>query len=209
MRKLSLVLTVLFLAAVLGGCGGSDTPKEPVSPSLRVPALEGEPLQPDTTGLKEYSLDNGIRFHAVKGLDETEVDGMAAYLRNTFFLVMVIQEPRTGTVLEGVDLAGYGELLASQNGLAPSSRTATAPSPPPIPPWLTGPTIFSSIMSPSTRPPTASGWSRSPVMTIWHSPIWTIWPCGPPASDSRERNDHFLEENRRMGDLHINDGKIL
>ena len=119
MKKIIAVLLILCMLPVLSGCGSSDTPKEPVSPSLRVQPLEGEPLQPDTTGLKEYSLDNGIRFHAVKGLDETEVDGMAAYLRNTFFLVMVIQEPRTGTVLEGVDLAGYGELLASQNGLAP------------------------------------------------------------------------------------------
>lgn len=119
MKKIIAVLLILCMLPVLSGCGSADTPKEPVSPSLRVQPLEGEPLQPDTTGLKEYSLDNGIRFHAVKGLDETEVDGMAAYLRNTFFLVMVIQEPKTGTVLEDVDLAGYGELLASQNGLAP------------------------------------------------------------------------------------------
>ena len=119
MKKIiALSFVLCLLLGCLTGCSGAD--REPVSPGLRVEPLTGEPVAPDLSGFKHYELDSGISFHAVHGLDEMEMEGnMAAYLRNAFFLVMVIEEPRHGTALEGVDLEGYAELLADSNGLRP------------------------------------------------------------------------------------------
>ena len=120
MKKTIVVLLALCLVLSLAGCGQSfgGTPDE-VAPLIRVQPLEGDPLEPETKGLKHYELESGVSFYATKGLQETQVDGMAAYLRSGYFLVMVIEEPKSGTALEGVSLEEYGAMLASSNGLEP------------------------------------------------------------------------------------------
>ena len=120
MKKIISIFLLCALVLSLAGCGQSfrGTPDE-VAPLIRVQPLEGAPLEPDTKGLKHYELESGVSFYAIKGLDETQVDGMAAYLRSGYFLVMVIEEPKSGTALEGVTLEAYGEMLAEANGLEP------------------------------------------------------------------------------------------
>ena len=123
MKKTALILALCLLLGCLSGCGMAmgETPDESAL-QVKVEPLAGDPVVPQTQGLALYELDSGVSFHAIKGLDETKIENMAAYLRNGFFLVMVIEEPKTGTALEGVTLEEYGELLSSSNGLAPFTR---------------------------------------------------------------------------------------
>ena len=123
MKKIAVLLAVCLLLSCFSGCGMAVGEKPDESAlQIRVEPLAGEPLEPQTQGLKLYELSSGVSFHALGGLDETEIEGMAAYLRNGYFLVMVIEEPRTGTALEGVTLEEYGEMLCRSNGLAPFVR---------------------------------------------------------------------------------------
>ena len=118
MKKLALILALCLLMGTLAGCMPTMPPDD-VAPLLHVEPLEGEPQVPDTSGLHHYETAGGISFHAARGMKETEIEGMALYMKNTYFLVMVIREPKSGTVLEGMDLSGYAELLAGNNGLEP------------------------------------------------------------------------------------------
>lgn len=123
MKKIALLLVLSLLLGCLTGCGTAIGEKPDESAlQVRVEPLAGEPVEPQTQGLHLYELDSGVSFHAIKGLDETKIENMAAYLRNGFFLVMVIQEPKTGTALEGVTLEEYGQMLCDANGLAPFTR---------------------------------------------------------------------------------------
>ena len=123
MKKTALILALCLMLGCLSGCGMAMGEKPDESALLvKVEPLAGDPVEPQTQGLHLYELSSGVSFRAVKGLDETEIEGMAAYLRNSFFLVMVIREPKNGTALEGVTLEEYGELLSSSNGLAPFTR---------------------------------------------------------------------------------------
>ena len=122
MKKIALILTLSLLLSCLSGCGMAmgEEPDESAL-QVRVEPLAGEAVEPQTQGLTLYELDSGVSFHAIKGLDETQIEGMAAYLRNSFFLVMVIEEPKVGP-LENVTLEEYGEMLCRSNGLAPFTR---------------------------------------------------------------------------------------
>lgn len=123
MKKIAVLLALCLALGCLTGCGAAIGEKPDESAlQIRVEPLAGEPLEPQTQGLEHYELSSGVSFHAVGGLDETQIEGMAAYLRNGFFLVMVIEEPKTGTALEGVTLEEYGEMLCQSNGLAPFTR---------------------------------------------------------------------------------------
>jgi hypothetical protein len=123
MKRIALILALCLLLSCLSGCGMAMGEKPDESAlQVRVEPLAGEAVEPQTQGLTLYELDSGVSFHALKGLDETKIENMAAYLRNGFFLVMVIQEPKTGTALEGVTLEEYGEMLCAANGLAPFTR---------------------------------------------------------------------------------------
>ena len=123
MKKTALILALCLLLGCLSGCGMAMGEKPDESAlQVKVEPLAGDPVEPQTQGLHLYELSSGVSFHGIKGLDETEIEGMAAYLRNSFFLVMVIREPKDGTALEGVTLEEYGELLSSSNGLAPFTR---------------------------------------------------------------------------------------
>lgn len=123
MKKFALLLAVCLAVSCLAGCGRSigEKPDEN-APLVQVPPLAGEPLEPQTQGLKHYELESGVSFYAARGLDETQVDGMAAYLRSGYFLIMVIEEPKTGTALEGISLEEYGQMLSDSNGLKPFTR---------------------------------------------------------------------------------------
>ena len=123
MKKTALILALCLMLGCLTGCGMAigETPDESAL-QVKVEPLAGDPVEPQTQGLHLYELDSGVSFRAIKGLDETKIENMAAYLRNGFFLVMVIEEPKTGTTLEGITLEEYGELLSSSNGLAPFTR---------------------------------------------------------------------------------------
>ena len=123
MKKTAILLALCLLLGCLTGCGMAlgEKPDESAL-QIRVEPLTGEPAVPQTDGLELYELDSGVSFHAIKGLDETQIEGMAAYLRNGFFLIMVIEEPKAGTALEGITLEEYGELLCRSNGLAPFTR---------------------------------------------------------------------------------------
>lgn len=119
MKKIIAVLLALSLLLGFSGCGFAASEPDEEAAQLRVQPLEGEPKEPDTRGLKHYELDNGLSFYATGGMKETQVDGMAAYMRNSYFLVMVIEESKEGTILEDMDLESYGALLAENNGLEP------------------------------------------------------------------------------------------
>ena len=122
MKKTAVILALILLLSCLTGCGMAIGEKPDESAlQVRVEPLAGEPLVPDTAGLKLYDLNSGVSFHAIGGLDETEIEGMAAYLRNGYFLVMVIQEPKAGP-LENITLEEYGALLSGSNGLEPFVR---------------------------------------------------------------------------------------
>lgn len=123
MKKTAILFALCLLLGCLTGCGMAlgEKPDESAL-QIRVEPLAGEPAVPQTDGLELYELDSGVSFHAIKGLDETQIEGMAAYLRNGFFLIMVIEEPKAGTALEGITLEEYGELLCRSNGLAPFTR---------------------------------------------------------------------------------------
>lgn len=114
-----MILLALSLLLGLAGCGWTASEPDEEAAKLRVQPLEGEPKEPDTRGLKHYKLDNGISFYATGGMKETEVDGMAVNMKNSYFVVMVIEEPKEGTILEDMDLESYGALLAENNGLEP------------------------------------------------------------------------------------------
>lgn len=122
MKKTAVILALILLLSCLAGCGMAigEKPDE-TALQVRVEPLAGEPLVPDTAGLKLYDLNSGVSFHAIGGLDETEIEGMAAYLRNGYFLVMVIREPKAGP-LENITLEEYGEMLSRSNGLEPFAR---------------------------------------------------------------------------------------
>ena len=122
MKKTAVILALILLLSCLTGCGMAigEKPDE-TALQVRVEPLAGEPLVPDTAGLKLYELNSGVSFRAIGGLDETEIEGMAAYLRNGYFLVMVIQEPKAGP-LENITLEEYGALLSGSNGLEPFVR---------------------------------------------------------------------------------------
>ena len=122
MKKTAVILALILLLSCLTGCGMAIGEKPDESAlQVRVEPLAGEPLVPDTAGLKLYDLNSGVSFHAIGGMDETEIEGMAAYLRNGYFLVMVIQEPKAGP-LENITLEEYGALLSGSNGLEPFVR---------------------------------------------------------------------------------------
>ena len=123
MRKTAVILILCLLLGCLTGCGMAigEEPDE-TALQIRVEPLAGDPLEPDVRGLELYELSSGVSFYAVGGLDETEIEGMAAYLRNGYFLVMVIEEPKTGTALEGATLEEYGQLLSLSNELEPFAR---------------------------------------------------------------------------------------
>jgi len=122
MKKITILLALCLVLGCLTGCGMAIGEKPDESAlQIRVEPLTGEPAVPQTDGLELYELSSGVSFHAIKGLDETQIEGMAAYLRNSFFLVMVIEEPKVGP-LENVTLEEYGEMLCRSNGLAPFVR---------------------------------------------------------------------------------------
>jgi hypothetical protein len=122
MKKITILLALCLVLSCLTGCGMAIGEKPDESAlQIRVEPLTGEPVVPQTDGLELYELDSGVSFHAINGLDETQIEGMAAYLRNSFFLVMVIEEPKIGP-LENVTLEEYGEMLCRSNGLAPFTR---------------------------------------------------------------------------------------
>ena len=119
MKKIIALLLAMGLLLGLGGCGFAASEPDPEAALLRVQPLEGEPKEPDTRGLKHYKLDNGISFCATGGMREIEVDGMAVNMKNNYFVVMVIEESKKGTILEDTDLESYGAMLAQNNGLEP------------------------------------------------------------------------------------------
>ena len=119
MKKIIALLLAMGLLLGLGGCGFAASEPDPEAALLRVQPLEGEPKEPDTRGLKHYKLDNGISFYATGGMREIEADGMAVNMKNNYFVVMVIEESKKGTILEDTDLESYGAMLAQNNGLEP------------------------------------------------------------------------------------------
>ena len=123
MKKIASLLALCLMLGCLTGCGAAigEKPDEGAL-QIRVEPLAGEPVVPDTQGLEFYDLDSGVSFYGAGGLDETQIETMKVYLRNGFFLVMVIEEPRVGTALEGVTLEEYGRMLCQTNGLEPFTR---------------------------------------------------------------------------------------
>lgn len=124
MKKVCLILSLCLLLSLLGGCADQQGTAEPAEtteplPLVEVTPAEGELLSPDTEGLKKYKLDCGLTFYGPRGLEEDEIDGLAGYLSGTYYVVMIIREPRAGTVLENVTLEEYAEMLAESNSLNP------------------------------------------------------------------------------------------
>ena len=117
MKKLALLLALCLLTGCLAGCGGGQETED--IPRLTVEPAQGGSLTVDTLGLKEYPLDCGLTFFGAAGMQEQEVEGLAAYLKNTYAIVMVIEEPREGTVLQDCTLRDYADMLARNNGLDP------------------------------------------------------------------------------------------
>ena len=116
MKKISLILTLALVVTLLAGCGSSaGDPDTTVQATIQ--PLQGEPLPVDTTDMTSYDLACGLSLYGPSGMKEEEIDGLAAYLNNGFFLIMIIQEPREGTLLAEKDLQGYADLLTESNGI--------------------------------------------------------------------------------------------
>ena len=121
MKKYTRLALVLCLAVcLLCGCGQTREPA-PTETEYVLPEVpqSQEILTPNLSGWKEYKLESGLCFSGPQGLGDAEVEGMAAYLRNAYFLVLAIEEPKTGTVLENITKQEYAAMLAENNGLDP------------------------------------------------------------------------------------------
>ncbi len=120
MKKLCLILALLVLLSSLNGCGSAaaEEPEETYT-LVEVQPLEGEILEVDTKGMKEYTMECGLTFFGPSGLKEEKTEAMAGYMKNNYHLVMVIREQKTGTVLENATAEEYAEMLARSNGLNP------------------------------------------------------------------------------------------
>lgn len=121
MKKMSLLLVFLLLLSCLAGCGANEETPDTTSSAIyvTVPALEGVPAQVDTTAMSYYELSCGLSFYGPGSLKEERTQAMAAYMDSGFFLVMVIEEPKEGTVLADMTAEEYGEMLTTQNKLDP------------------------------------------------------------------------------------------
>lgn len=120
MKKLCLILALLVLLSSLNGCGSAaaEEPEETYT-LVEVQPLEGEILEVDTKGMKEYTMECGLTFFGPSGLKEEKTEAMAGYMKNNYHLVMVIREQKAGTVLENATAEEYAEMLARSNGLKP------------------------------------------------------------------------------------------
>lgn len=136
MKKLCLILSVCLLLSALSGCGASPAEPEETYTLVEVTPMEGEAEAVDTSGMKEYTMDCGLRFFGPKGLKEEKTEAMACYMKSAYHIVMVIREDKPGTVLENATAEEYAGMLASGNGLTPFqydrygnlATTYTAPS---------------------------------------------------------------------------------
>ena len=120
MKKLCLILALLVLLSSLNGCdsAAAEEPEETYT-LVEVQPLEGEILEVDTKGMKEYTMECGLTFFGPSGLKEEKTEAMAGYMKNNYHLVMVIREQKAGTVLENATAEEYAEMLARSNGLKP------------------------------------------------------------------------------------------
>ena len=120
MKKLCLILAMLVLLSSLNGCGSAaaEEPEETYT-LVEVQPMEGEILEVDTKGMKEYTMECGLTFFGPSGLKEEKTEAMAGYRKNNYHLVMVIREQKAGTVLENATAEEYAEMLARSNGLKP------------------------------------------------------------------------------------------
>ena len=120
MKKICLILALCLILSALTGCAGkADTEPKETYALIPVTPLEGEPLEVDTSGMKEYTLKCGLTFFGPGGLKEEETEAMAGYMKSSTHLVMVIREDKPGTVLENASAEEYAKLLSDSNGLTP------------------------------------------------------------------------------------------
>lgn len=119
MKKLCLMLSVCLLLSVLAGCGASSGEPAETYELVEVTPMEGEALQVDTTGMKEYTMECGLTFFGPSGLKEEETEAMAGYMKSSYHIVMVIREEKPGTVLENATAEEYAKMLSDSNGLTP------------------------------------------------------------------------------------------
>lgn len=120
MKKLCLILALCLMVSCFAGCGGAVTSEPEETYVLQsVPPLEGEALEVDTKGMKEYTMECGLTFFGPSGLKEEETEAMAGYMKSNYHLVMVIREDKAGTVLENATPEEYAAMLAGSNGLNP------------------------------------------------------------------------------------------
>lgn len=119
MKKTALILILCLTACLLFGCGRDNTETTRPDVDLSIQPLEGEPVPVDTSRLKRFDLSCGLTFYGGKELKIQPTEGMAAYLSNSVQIVMIIEEPKAGSVLEGKSLEEYADLLTGNNGLTP------------------------------------------------------------------------------------------
>lgn len=121
MKKSALILVFALLTAMLAGCGTAEETPDTTSSAIFVtlPALQDTPEPVDTSDMHHYDLACGLSFYGPGSLKEKRNQTMAAYLDSGFFLVMVIEEPKTGTVLENATAQEYADMLTGNNNLEP------------------------------------------------------------------------------------------
>lgn len=119
MKKLCLILAMLMLLSCLGGCAAEQEEPAETYTLVEVQPLEGDALEVDTKGMKEYTMDCGLTFFGPSGMKEEKTEAMAGYMKGNYHLVMVIREEKNGTVLENATAEEYAAMLAGSNGLNP------------------------------------------------------------------------------------------
>lgn len=121
MKKRSLFLVLVLVLSMLAGCGTAEETPETTSPAVfvTIPAAESTPVQVNTLGMTRYDLECGLSFYGPGNLKEQKTEAMAAYMDSGFFLVMVIEEPKSGTAVENMTAQEYADRLTTQNNLTP------------------------------------------------------------------------------------------
>lgn len=121
MNKRALFLVIALLLSMLAGCGTAEETPDTTSSAIfvTIPALQDAPASVDTSAMTHYDLECGLSFYGPGNLKEQRNEAMAAYMDSGFFLVMVIEEPKTGTILESMSAQEYADMLTTQNNLDP------------------------------------------------------------------------------------------